>query len=86
VIRRAWIDRDITDEAGAMAISFLRAFPLQRHPHEPLLDRVWALRENVTAYDAMYVALTELFDAPLITRDRRLAKSSGHTARIEFIE
>jgi predicted nucleic acid-binding protein len=40
----------------------------------------------VTAADAAYVALAELLDVPLITRDRRLARSSGHTARIEFIE
>ena len=86
VIRGAWLDDDIGDEAGGLAISFLRAFPLHRHPHEPLLDRVWALRQNVTAYDATYVALAELLDAPLITRDARLARSSGHTARIEFIE
>jgi predicted nucleic acid-binding protein len=69
-----------------MAISFLRVFPVTRHSHEPLLERVWALRQNVTAYDAMYVALAELLDVPLITRDGRLARSSGHSARIEFIE
>jgi predicted nucleic acid-binding protein len=86
VIRGAWLDRDISDEAGQMAISFLRAFPISLHSHEPLLDRAWALRQNVTAYDGMYVALAELLDVPLITRDRRLARSSGHTARIEFIE
>lgn len=86
VIRGAWLDHDISDEAGEMAISFLRAFPIKRHSHELLLERVWALRQNVTAYDATYVALAELLDAPLITRDARLARSSGHTARIELIE
>jgi predicted nucleic acid-binding protein len=86
VIRGAWLDHDINDEAAAMAISFLQAFPVMRHSHRPLLQRVWALRNNVSAYDAMYVALAELLDVPLITRDRRLARSSGHTARIEFIE
>ena len=69
-----------------MAIAFLRAFPIELHSHEPFLDRVWELRQNVSAYDAMYVALAELLDVPLITRDRRLARSSGHSARIEFIE
>ena len=86
VIRGAWLDDDIGDEAGEMAISFLRAFPITRHSHEPFIERAWALRNNVTAYDAMYVALAESLDAPLITRDRRLARSSGHSARIEFIE
>jgi predicted nucleic acid-binding protein len=86
VIRGAWLDHDIDDEVGEMAIAFLRAFPVKRHSHELLLDRAWQLRRNVSAYDAMYVALAELLDVPLITRDRRLARSSGHTARIEFIE
>jgi predicted nucleic acid-binding protein len=85
VIRGAWLEKEISDEAGEMAISFLRAFPIELHPHGHLLDRVWALRQNVTAYDAVYVALAELLDIPLITRDRRLARSSGHSARIEYI-
>lgn len=86
VIRGAWLDQDISDEVGEMAIAFLRAFPVQRHSHELLLERVWELRRNVSAYDATYVALAELLNVPLITRDRRLARSSGHSARIEFIE
>lgn len=56
-----------------------------RHPHQPLLARTFALRHNQTAYDAVYVALAELLNAPLITRDRRLAQSSGHRARIEYV-
>lgn len=47
---------------------------------------MWAIRQNVTAYDASYVALAESLDLPLITRDRRLAHSSGHAARIEYID
>lgn len=86
VIRGAWLDSDITEEAGEMAMAFLRAFPIELHPHDQLLNRVWTLRKNVSAYDATYVALAELLDVPLVTRDRRLARSSGHSARIEFIE
>jgi predicted nucleic acid-binding protein len=51
-----------------------------------LIDRAWQLLNNVTAYDALFVALAEHLDLPLLTRDRRLARSSGHSARIEFIE
>jgi predicted nucleic acid-binding protein len=47
---------------------------------------MWSLRHNITAYDAAYVALAESLDVPLLTRDRRLAKSSGHAARIEYID
>jgi len=49
------------------------------------VDRIWSLRANLTAYDAAYVALAESLPAPLITRDTRLAKAAGHTARIELV-
>ena len=58
---------------------------LHRHAHLDLLTRAWKLRGNVTAYDAMYVALAEALDAPLVTCDRPLASTSGHRARIEAI-
>lgn len=73
----------------AQANAALDLFPfveIERHPHDVLLRRTWFLRDNLTAYDATYVALAEALDAPLITRDARLARSSGHSARIEFIE
>ena len=63
----------------------LRGLSLTRYPHEDLLPRIWALKDNLTAYDAAYVALAEALDAPLITRDRRLAASPGHSARIELV-
>ena len=50
-----------------------------------LLTRAWKLRENVTAYDAMYVALAEALDAPLVTCDRLLARTSGHRATIDVV-
>jgi predicted nucleic acid-binding protein len=59
------------------------AFPIRRYPHTALLDRIWALRHNLTAYDAAYVALAEALGAPLLTCDARLAAAPGHTARIE---
>lgn len=62
------------------------ASPILRHPVEPLVHRMWSLRANVTAYDASYVALAESLGLPLITRDRRLARSSGHAAAIEYID
>ena len=46
---------------------------------------MWAIRQNLSAYDAGYVALAELLNVPLLTRDGRLARSSGHAARIEYI-
>ena len=59
--------------------------PLRRYSHDFLLPRVWALRHNLTAYDAVYVALAEALDAPLLTRDQRMATAAGHHARIELV-
>jgi predicted nucleic acid-binding protein len=55
---------------------------LTRYPHDVLLGRVWELRGNLTAYDAVYVALAEALDAPLVTCDAKLAAAPGHRARI----
>lgn len=65
------------------AIRLLRALPVRRIPHEPLLDRIWELRENVTTADAAYVALAERLNAPLLTTDARLTRASG--PRCEFL-
>jgi len=59
--------------------------PLRRAPHRPLLDRCWELRENLSAYDAAYVALAELLDAVLLTADARLAKAPGPRCRVELL-
>jgi len=59
---------------------------LVRYPHEPLNDRVWELRENLTAYDATFVALAEALDVPLVTCDARLAAAPGSHARIEVYD
>jgi predicted nucleic acid-binding protein len=60
----------------------LAALPAERYPHAPLLDRVWELRHNFTAYDATYIALAEATDAILYTGDEKLSK--GHRARVKL--
>ena len=85
VVRRYAARAEITAKRGGMALRFMAEFPVHRHPHDFLLPRIWQLRHNFTAYDAAYVALAEALDAPLVTRDRRLAASSGHRARIELL-
>lgn len=68
------------------ALGTLRALAelaMVRFPVYPLLERVWDLRHNLTAYDAAYIALAEALDAPLLTTDSALARSTGHRARIE---
>ncbi len=85
VIRRYAANRAIDDERGRIALADLADFPLHRYPHDFLLPRVWELRNNLTAHDAIYVALAEVLDAPLLTHDKRLASAPGHHARIELV-
>ncbi|MDP1585148.1 MAG: type II toxin-antitoxin system VapC family toxin [Bradyrhizobium sp.] len=85
VIRRYAANREIDAERGRTALADLADFPLHRYPHDFLLPRVWELRNNLTAYDAIYVALAEVLDAPLLTHDQRLAAAPGHHARIELV-
>lgn len=59
------------------------ALRLIRYPIHDLGDRVWALRDNLTAYDACYVALAEALDCPLVTSDAKLAGAAGHFAQVE---
>ena len=72
----------LTPERAQQALSALAELRVVRYPATRLIDRIWQLRENVTAYDAAYVALAELLAIPLVTTDARLARSTGHTAEI----
>jgi predicted nucleic acid-binding protein len=85
VLRRFTLRGDIQPEQGRQALQDLADFPMDRHSHEMLLPRIWALRENLTAYDATYVALAELLGATLLTRDGRIARAPGHSARVEVV-
>jgi len=85
VLRRYAVTGEINPERGRAALADLADFPLRRYPHDFLLPRVWALRNNLTAHDAVYVALAEALETPLLTRDRRLAAAAGHHARVELV-
>ncbi len=71
------------DQSGAIPasrvdlIESLRAIRIRRYPHMGLLDVIWALRRNITAYDATYVALAKQLGAVLVTRDTKLAGAPG---------
>jgi predicted nucleic acid-binding protein len=84
-IRRYAISGQIDGERGRAALEILADLPLNRYPHRLLLPRIWDLRNNLTTYDAAYVALAEALEVPLITRDQRLAGAAGHHARIELV-
>jgi len=85
VVRRYAAKGEIDGERGGAVLDDLAVFPVHRYPHDVLLPRVWELRNNLTAYDAVYVALAEALGAPLLTRDRRLAGAAGHRATVELV-
>ena len=68
-----------------LALTDLAELPLLRATHLPLLARCWELRDNLTIYDAAYVALAEALQATLITGDRRLTRASGPRCHIELL-
>lgn len=72
-------------ERAREVILDLRDLALLRWEHEPLIQRAWDLGANVTAYDAVYVALAEALEAPLVTTDARLAGAPGTECRIEVL-
>lgn len=75
---RRWVrSGSLTAERGREAVADLAALPLVRHPHPPLSDRVWALRDRLSAYDATYVALGEGLGAVLVTSDTALARAAA---------
>jgi len=83
VLRRYVRDKTITTQRGEEALEDLEGMPLRRYPHDFLIPRVWELRATLTAYDAVYVALAEVLDAPLLTCDGKIASASGHSANVE---
>jgi predicted nucleic acid-binding protein len=77
VVRRAHLRGELDRTAADQAIDDLGAWPATRVDHRPLLERAWQLRDSLSAPDALYVALAEALDAPLLTLDRRLARAQG---------
>lgn len=85
VLRKQLIVGALDARRADLALSDLVAMPLLRASHLPLMQRCWELRDNLTIYDASYVALAEALDAQLLTGDRRLARASGSRCQIEVL-
>jgi predicted nucleic acid-binding protein len=86
VLRRRWLADTLSDERFAAAVEDLRRLDLERVPAIRLVRRAFELRANVTAYDAMYVALAELLGCELLTADKRLARASGPRCAVRLLQ
>ena len=85
VLRRLVRTGEVSPTRAGEAIADLTDLDLHRHAHLDLLGRAWKLRDNIGAYDAVYIALAEAIDAPIVTCDAPLANAPGHRARIGAI-
>ncbi len=83
VFRRYCMLGEIEPERAREAIEDFQDFPVNRYRHDLFVSRIWQLRHNLTACDAVYVALAESLPANLVTCDIRLASSPGHSAVVE---
>ena len=85
-LRRHNLGGALSAERARLALNRLRQTRLIRYSHTPFLGRIWELRENLTAYDAAYVALAEALKASLVTTDARLAQVPGNRATVELYQ
>lgn len=85
VIRRQLLAGKLDARRARLALTDLVELPLHRAPHRSLLARCWELRQNVTVYDAAYVALAELLDVALLTADARLANAVGPRCQFDLL-
>ena len=75
---------EIAEAVAQRALRRLTSLPIARLPHGPLVQRCWELRDNLSIYDAAYVALAEIMGATLLTSDQRLARSPGIRCDVEL--
>jgi predicted nucleic acid-binding protein len=85
VIRRQLHAGQLDARRAELALVDLVELPLRRVPHRPLVGRCWELRDNLSVYDAAYVALAELLDVVLLTADARLAKAPGIRCQLDVL-
>lgn len=84
-LRRWRLKAGLPDEIAAAWLAGYLAIPIHRHAHVLLMSRIWELRDNLTCYDASYVALAESLGAPLLTADGRLRSARWHAAQIQIL-
>jgi predicted nucleic acid-binding protein len=83
ILRRTVANGEITQDVASMAHADLLDLRVELFPYAPFAPRVWELRDNITSYDAWYVALAEFLGSSLATLDRRLARAAGPRCTFE---
>ena len=83
--RRLVAAGDLDERRARLALDDLHALRMERVPHRAVLRRCWELRDNLTIYDAVYVALAEVMNVILLTADARLTGAPGARCEIELI-
>ena len=86
VLRRLVLAGSLAESHALQALATASQLGLRRHPSRSLWPRAWELRTNLSAYDALYVALAEQLDAPLLTADARIARAPGLHCRVDVLE
>jgi predicted nucleic acid-binding protein len=86
VLRRLALAHKLQEGHALQALATANRLGLRRHPCRSLWPRAWDLRTNLSAYDALYVALAEQLDAPLLTADARLARAPGLRCPVQVLE
>jgi predicted nucleic acid-binding protein len=86
VLRRQMKACILDARRARLALEDLAVLPARRAPHRPLLPRCWELRDNLTSYDAAYVALAEAMNTTLLTGDQKLARAPGPQCPIEIFQ
>lgn len=76
---------EVTAEDASQALDAWRRLGIERVGVRGLLSRIWELRDNVSAYDATYVAVAEALEAPLVTADGRLSRASGPRCTVTIV-
>ena len=85
-LRRLARQGELSPDRAVDGVRDLSELAMTRYPHEPFIDRVWELRGNLSAYDAVYLALAEAIAVPLVTCDAALAAAAGDVVEVELFQ